>query len=111
MSGFHLFELNKIPKDDLLYVFSNPKIVLKKAKEYLGNNVIIFKSIRPNKKYMVYNPETEKFVYFGAMKYEDFTKHKDEERRENYLKRSSNIKGDWKDNKYSPNNLSRNILW
>jgi hypothetical protein len=45
------------------------------------------------------------------MGYEDFTKHKDDKRRENYLKRTTNIPGNWKDNKYSPNNLSRNILW
>jgi hypothetical protein len=32
-------------------------------------------------------------------------------RRENYLKRSGAIKGDWKKNKFSANNLARNILW
>ena len=54
---------------------------------------------------------TKKWIYFGQMGYEDFTKHKDDKRRENYLKRTTNIPGNWKDNKYSPNNLSRNILW
>ena len=29
----------------------------------------------------------------------------------NYLKRSSKIKGNWKNNLYSPNNLSRKIIW
>jgi hypothetical protein len=32
-------------------------------------------------------------------------------RRENYLKRSGAIKGDWKKNKFSANNLARNIIW
>jgi hypothetical protein len=32
-------------------------------------------------------------------------------RRENYLKRSGAIKGDWKDNKFSANNLARRIIW
>jgi hypothetical protein len=45
------------------------------------------------------------------MGYEDFTKHKDPIRRHNYLTRTANMKGNWKDNPYSPNNLSRNILW
>ena len=56
---------------------------------------------------------------------DDFTQHKNKDRQQNYLKRSSNIKGNWsefknstrksliseKNNKYSPNNLSMNILW
>jgi len=50
-------------------------------------------------------------VHFGQMGYEDFTKHKDPARRDNYLKRTANIKGDWRSDKFSPNNLSRNILW
>ena len=91
--------------------FSNPKIVFKKAREYLGKDVIIRLSDKAKKKYMVFNPETHKWIYFGQMGYEDFTKHKDEKRRENYLKRSAHISGDWKKNKYSPNNLARRLLW
>jgi hypothetical protein len=45
------------------------------------------------------------------MGYEDFTKHKDKKRQTAYLKRTENIKGDWKSDKYSANNLARNILW
>jgi len=91
--------------------FSNPEIVYTKAKHYLGNNAIIRLSNKPAKKYMVFDPTTKKWIYFGQFGYEDFTKHKDPIRRENYLKRTAKIKGDWKNNKYSPNNLSRNILW
>ena len=91
--------------------FSNPKIVDKKAKQYLGKNVKIKISDKPIKKYMVLNPNTNKWVYFGQMGYEDYTKHNDAKRRHNYLIRSENIVGNWKDDKYSANSLSRNILW
>ena len=84
--------------------------VLKNAKSYLGNDVIILPSTRKNKKFLIMNPEN-KYVHFGDKRYEDFTQHKNKDRQQNYLKRSSNIKGNWKNNKYSPNNLSMNILW
>lgn len=94
-----------------IHSFSNPKIVNKKAIKYLGSNVKIKLSDKPLKKYMVLNPNTSKYVHFGAMGYEDFTKHNDVNRRKNYLVRSENIGGKWKEDKYSPNNLSRHILW
>jgi hypothetical protein len=91
--------------------YSNPKVVQSKAKKYLGKDTLIQLSNKKDKKYMVYDPNTEKMIHFGQMGYEDFTKHKDPKRRENYLKRTANMKGNWKDNKYSANNLSRNLLW
>ena len=90
--------------------YSNPDEVLRKAKKYLGKDVDIDYSTRKGKKYMVKSPDN-KWIHSGALGYEDFTKHKDEKRKDNYLKRASKIKGNWKDNKYSPNNLSINILW
>ena len=84
--------------------------VIKNAKLFLGNDVIILPSTRKNKKFMVLNPDN-KYVHFGDNRYEDFTQHKDKDRQQKYLNRSSKIKGNWKDNKYSPNNLSINILW
>ena len=91
--------------------YSNPAVVYKKAKQYLGKNVDIRLSNRPKKKYMVHNPHTDKWIHFGQIGYEDYTKHKDDKRRENYLRRTANMKGNWKEDKYSANNLSRNILW
>jgi len=91
--------------------YSNPSIVYKKAKQYLDKDVNIQLSNKADKKYMVLNPNTNKWIHFGQMGYEDYTKHHDEKRRENYLRRTANMRGDWKENKYSPNNLSRNILW
>jgi hypothetical protein len=59
---------------------------------------------------MIITPDEHK-IHFGQMGYEDFTKYGDRDRRDNYLKRTENIRGDWKQNKYSPNSLSRNVLW
>jgi hypothetical protein len=89
--------------------FSNPLIAERNAKSYLGKNAKLLLSSRKDKKYMIIH--NNKKVHFGAMGYEDFTKHKNKERRDAYLKRATKIKGDWKDNKYSPNNLAINILW
>jgi len=62
-------------------------------------------------------------VYFGKVGYGDFIIYswleqqgEEEEgfaemKRNAYVSRASNIKGDWKDNKYSPNNLAINLLW
>ena len=52
-----------------------------------------------------------KIINFGQMFFEDYTKHKDMARRMNYLRRSEGIKGKWRDDGYSPNNLSRRLLW
>ena len=70
----------------------------------------VYLSSRKTKKYMIVTPEN-KIVHFGAMTYEDYTKHKSDIRRRNYRRRAENIKGDWKQDKYSPNNLAINLLW
>lgn len=41
----------------------------------------------------------------------DFTKHADEAKRKSYLARSAGIKGEWRDDKWSANNLSRALMW
>lgn len=91
--------------------YSNPEIAQKMAFKYLGRSAILYPATRQEKKYKIYDPNNEKWVSFGQMNYEDYTKHRDKERRKNYLIRSSKIKGNWKKNKYSPNNLSIHILW
>ena len=94
-----------------IYDYSNPKVVYENARHYLGNDVIIKLSNKPLKKYMIFNPNTNKWVHFGQLGYQDFTKHNDPKRRENYMRRTANIRGNWKDNPYSSNMLSRKILW
>jgi hypothetical protein len=95
----------KIPKTDIIWKFSNPIVSQKNSYKYLGKrNGVLYRST-------VYDKKHNRHVSFGHIDYEDFTKHKDKMRRKNYLRRSSKIKGNWKKDKYSPNNLSRNILW
>ena len=67
-------------------------------------------SSRKNKKYMILNDDN-KYIYFGDSRYQDYTKHNDLERRKRYLDRATKIKGNWKKDKYSPNNLAINLLW
>ena len=91
-------------------LYSNPTEVYRRAKKYLGKTAKIGLSTKKDKKYMVTTPDG-KIVHFGQMNYEDFTHHKNKTRRKNYLTRSRRIKGDWKKNRYSPNNLSIHLLW
>lgn len=86
------------------------KYVLQNAKDYLGTDVEIKPSTRKYKKYMVLKPDG-KWSHFGDNRYNDFTQHRNRERQKNYLSRATKIKGNWKSDKYSPNNLSINILW
>ena len=59
---------------------------------------------------MVQDP-SGKWIHFGQMGYEDYTKHHDKLRRKRYLTRATNIHGNWKKNPYSANNLAIHILW
>ena len=67
-------------------------------------------STRKNEKYMIMNDDN-KYIHFGDSRYQDFTKHQDLERLKSYLSRATKIKGNWKKDKYSPNNLAINLLW
>jgi hypothetical protein len=92
--------------------YSNPTIVKKKAVELFGKNVKLAVSTRKQNKYMIQRPDG-KWVHFGSWNppMEDYTFHKNEVRRRNYLARSKGIKGDWAKNPYSPNSLSVSLLW
>lgn len=48
--------------------------------------IYLTKSTKKNKKWTVSNPKIGT-VHFGDSRYEDYTQHKDPERKENYLKR------------------------
>ena len=110
----NLIQAFDIPYDDSLYSYSNPIQAQINAFDYLGDDTILFKSTRKDKKYMVLNPNTNKFVHFGCMKppMEDFLKHQNNNRQEKYLARATGInKGNWLDDLYNPNHLSIMILW
>lgn len=89
---------------------SDIKKVISNAKRYLGDNINIKQSTRKGKKFMVQRPDGS-WSHFGSSLYNDYTLTGDNSKRKNYLLRSGNIRGDWKKDKYSSNNLSREILW
>lgn len=92
----------------MLSDFSTPSIVYNQAKHYFGSDVEIKPSTRSGKKYMLLNPHTNKWIYFGAFGYEDYTKHHNEKRREAFRKRNHK----WaKQDKYTPGWLSYYLLW
>jgi hypothetical protein len=69
-----------------------------------------YKSDQQDKKYFIVT-FTGKRVYFGATGYEDFTMHKDEKRKEAYIRRHAN-REDWtKSGIDTPGFWSRWYLW
>jgi hypothetical protein len=95
---------------DAIWDFSNPLKAQQKAFKIYGDKAILYRSNTKTKKYAIKAPNG-RIVNFGQMGYEDFLKHENVARKMNYLNRSANIKGNWKNDPYSPNNLSRRILW
>jgi len=100
-----------MPFSKTLKRYSNPLVAQKMAYKYLGKSARLYPAKNPQKKYSIYDPNNQKWIEFGQIGYENFTKHKDKSRRKNYLTRTASMKGNWKKNKYSRNNLSRRILW
>jgi hypothetical protein len=99
-------------KIEQLLKVSNPKQVITNAINYFNDTDIkVYVSPYKNKKYAIYNPNTNALVSFGDIRFQDYTHHQNDVRRNNYLRRASNIKGSWKDDKYSSNNLSIHLLW
>ena len=88
---------------------SNPAKVRANFRKYKGNDDAKLElSEKKDKKYKVI--VDGKTTHFGSTM-EDFTKHKDTTRQKSYLARAKGIKGDWKSNKYSANNLAMHLLW
>jgi len=94
----------------MLSDYTNINKAKQNAYDYLGKNAKLLPSTRKDKKFMIIKPDGTK-VHFGQMGYDDYTKHKDKERQKSYLNRSGKIIGNWRNDKYSANLLSRNILW
>lgn len=93
-----------------LIKISNPDEVKRRFEKYRGaTKATIEPSPREDKKYLV-RVNGKRAIHFGS-RMADFTKHGDEARRKNYLARSAGIKGDWRDDRWSANNLARNLLW
>ena len=76
--------------------------------------VKLYESDKKTKKYTIifYDDGKEiKSVDFGARNMSDFTIHKDEERKERFLKRFEKKIEENKNNSFSPMTLSHLILW
>lgn len=75
------------------------------------------KSTKPEKKKMVLAKKGDevKLIHFWDSSMQDYTQHKDKDRRKSYLARSAGIKDkNWnltKDNILSANRWSRKVLW
>ena len=86
--------------------------LIDKAKD-LGAESLDYSS-RKNNKYMVTLPSGKK-VHFGSSKYEDYTVHKDKERRDKYRARATKIKNKKGELTYtnpeSSNYWSVHLLW
>ena len=88
--------------------YSDPQKVIQNIKTYLGNDIKLFISSRKDKKYMIQEPETNKWIHFGQMGYEDATFHKNKDRISLFKKRNAK----WKNApKYTPAYLSYHLLW
>ena len=106
---------------DPTYEPNNDKFVLKgkefknltKMAKKLGAESLDY-SKRKNDKYVVKLPNGKK-IHFGSSNYPDFLIHKDEDRKENYLKRAKKIKNKQGELTYnnpeSSNFWSVNLLW
>jgi hypothetical protein len=68
----------------------------------------LYNSNRKTKKYMVITPDGYK-VHFGASGYEDYTIHKDNERKNRYIQRHKKNE-DW-NNTYTPGFWALHLLW
>jgi hypothetical protein len=100
-------------KEKEIWKYSNPNTVRRQIRKYLGNRTkrhIDFKlSTRPTKKYMIRGDFSKgKWIHFGAWKMEDYTKHRNKKRWQNF--RTRNRK--WKlFPKNTPAYLSYYLLW
>jgi hypothetical protein len=72
-------------------------------------DIFIKKSKKNNKKYdAIFN---DKIISFGAKKYSDYTINKDDNKKENYIKRHKVNEDFTKEGLKTPGFLSRFILW
>lgn len=79
---------------------------LKKRALALGATDLM-KSTRKNKKWMVkYN---NKLIHFGDLRYQDFTQHKNLNRKKSYLKRAKGIRD--KQGNLTYNNKNKSNFW
>jgi hypothetical protein len=102
----NLINIKRVPKNNSIWMYSDPIEVRKQANEH-GIHREIYLSTRFDKKYMLFD-NNNRPVHFGQLGYVDFTKHKDLTRRKNFRVRNRH----WNStNVLSPGFLSYNLLW
>ena len=94
---------------DQINKYSDYFIALNRAEEYIGKRVLLLKSTKPSKKFMILIDG--KWIHFGKANIIDFTKDFNRKRREIARQKINMRDGIWKHDKYHPINLSLNILW
>ena len=106
------FVVDNVDRKKYVLTGAEFKKLIKNAKN-LGAESLDY-SPRKNNKYMVKLPDGKK-VHFGSSKYEDYTVHKDKERRDKYLSRAMKIKNKQGELTYnnpeSSNYWSVHLLW
>jgi hypothetical protein len=100
--------IKDVPKNHEIYNYSNPEKLRKIADSKGFKKDTIYLSDKPNKKYMLFHPKTNKKIHFGQMGYQDLLYHNDELRRMRFKNRNKK----WNDfDKYTPAYISYNLLW
>lgn len=97
-------------KEGEIYYYSNPQKVKQYADfEFGKNRYDLAISTRKNKKYMIRGDFSDnKWIHFGQWGMEDYTKHNDDIRRENFRNRNKHWKYMSRD---TPAYLSYFLLW
>lgn len=88
-----------------------PNAIKSKAYSYGAEDII--NSWRENKKYAVFY--NNKWIHFGDVRYQDYTTHRDKNRRDSYRSRAAGIVNKYGQhtykNKNSPNFWAYHLLW
>jgi hypothetical protein len=108
-------KLKQLPKKLLL-------LIAQKVASERGYNPKMLRLSKDKIHKLEYN-DGKKWIKFGRQNYNDFptylynytlgniTKEQAFEKMRNYRKRATKIKGKWKENRFSPNNLAISLLW
>ena len=91
-------------KEQEILKYSNPQIVFHKYQNLYGGEIRL--STRKDKKYMIWH--NGKWVHFGQMGFQDYTKHLNNKRRDLFKQRNQKWSGM---GKYTPAYLSYVLLW
>lgn len=101
---------SRAPRRNPIWKVSNPKVAAERVRKLFGKKSKLYLADDGVKKYKIQRPDG-KWVKFGSIQYQDFLSHLDFDRRANYLSRATGMRGNWRDNPYSPNNLAIKVLW